>query len=187
MPSLAHWCFSSNSSHGVKVQPGLRTTDHPPLFFPGTEARMGTTVQGYRGLVAQDRETQGEASFMKGQPYVRLSYFHAETLPQTLVTPLLETLCGFVSHLVSAQPGGGLRGPEAQVWVERTPLSPPTASHPLLASSFLTPVAALLWARELACCLSQGPSRQRSPRLPGCFLGLCPESPIQLSSVLITT
>lgn len=117
---------------------------------------------------------------MKCQPYVRLFYSHTETLPvpQTLVIPLLETPCGFVSHLVSAQAGGGLRGPEAQVWARADPSLPSdcvSSTHPLLASSFPTPAAAMLWAREPACGLSQGPSRP--PRLPGYFLGLWPESP----------
>lgn len=40
---------------------------------------------------------------MKCQPYVRLFFFHPETLlvPPSHITLLPETLCGFMSHLVS--------------------------------------------------------------------------------------
>lgn len=172
------------------MQPGLRTTDHPPThtpFPPETEARMGTTVQGYRGLVARGQGNLRRRTLYEVPALCEALYSYTETLPvpQTLVIPLLETHCGFVSHLVSAQAGGGgevLRGPEAQVWARADRSLPSdcvSSTHPLLASSFPTPVAAMLWAQGPACCPSQGPSWL--PRLPGCFLGLWPEPPVPLS------
>lgn len=110
---------------------------------------------------------------MKCQPYVRLFYSHAEALPvpQTLVIPLLETPCGFVSHLVSAQAGGGLRGPEAQVWARADPSLP---SDPF---SLLISHSSCRHAVGPGTCLRSLSGALRPPRLPGCFLGLWPEPP----------
>lgn len=95
----------------------------------------------------KDRETQREGPFMKHQPLLRLFNFHTKTLlvPQSHVIPLLEALCGFVSHLPTQVVAS--KALNLSSGCEQTPPSPLTSSHPPTPS--YPPLAPLL---SPSCC-----------------------------------